>query len=83
MNRRSFLQGILAAGVAPWIITTPGILMPVKKIVTFESIHPLFSGEIGTWSNSIFVPGDAIKPWSRLLFEEAKEESFFSKLMAA
>jgi hypothetical protein len=32
MNRRGFLQAILAAGVAPAVITTPGILMPVKQL---------------------------------------------------
>ena len=29
MNRRGFLQGILAAGVAPFVVTTAGVLMPV------------------------------------------------------
>lgn len=35
-TRRSFLKGmagILAAGVAPYVITTPGLLMPVRSIV--------------------------------------------------
>ena len=32
MTRRGFLQGMLAIGVAPAIITTPGLLMPVKKL---------------------------------------------------
>lgn len=34
-SRRGFLKGlagILAAGAAPAIITTPGLLMPVKKL---------------------------------------------------
>ena len=37
ITRRGFLTGlasVLATGVAPAIITKPGILMPVKKIVT-------------------------------------------------
>ena len=34
MNRRGFLAGILASGVAPWVVTKAGVLMPVKKIVT-------------------------------------------------
>lgn len=34
MNRRGFLQGILAAGAAPWVCTKAGVLMPVKQIVT-------------------------------------------------
>ena len=32
MNRRGFLQAILAAGVAPWVITKAGVLMPVRQI---------------------------------------------------
>lgn len=31
MNRRGFLQGILAAGVAPAVVKA-GILMPVKQV---------------------------------------------------
>ena len=30
MNRRGFLTGIIAACVAPAIIKTPGLLMPIK-----------------------------------------------------
>lgn len=32
MNRRGFLQAILASATAPYVITTAGVLMPVKKI---------------------------------------------------
>src|SRR5580692_1685870 len=32
MNRRGFLQAVLAAGVAPYVVTTSGILMPVRKV---------------------------------------------------
>ncbi len=32
-TRRGFLGGILAAAAAPAIITTPGVLMPVRKII--------------------------------------------------
>ena len=39
MNRRGFLQGILSAGVAPYVCTAAGVLMPVKKIVDpFDAI---------------------------------------------
>lgn len=31
-TRRGFLQAILAAGVAPYVSTAAGVLMPVKKI---------------------------------------------------
>jgi len=30
MNRRSFMQSILAAGIAPYVCTTAGVLMPVR-----------------------------------------------------
>ena len=36
MNRRSFLQSILAVGVSPWVMSggiAGGILMPVRQIV--------------------------------------------------
>jgi hypothetical protein len=39
MNRRSFLQSILAAGVAPWVMSNGvagGVLMPVRKIIAPE-----------------------------------------------
>lgn len=34
MNRRGFLKSMLAAGAGAAIITTPGLLMPVRKIWT-------------------------------------------------
>jgi len=34
MNRRSFLKAIAAAPVAPYVITTAGVLMPVKKVLS-------------------------------------------------
>lgn len=39
ITRRGFLTGmagIFAAGAAPAIITTPGLLMPVRKLITPE-----------------------------------------------
>jgi hypothetical protein len=33
MNRRGFLKSILAAGVAPFIVTTAGVLMPARNIL--------------------------------------------------
>lgn len=32
MNRRRFLKSILAAGVAPYVVTTAGVLMPVHAL---------------------------------------------------
>lgn len=34
MNRRGFMQAILAAGVAPYVVTTAGVLMPVRRPVS-------------------------------------------------
>lgn len=34
MNRRSFMKAILATATAPYVVTTAGILMPVKSIIT-------------------------------------------------
>lgn len=34
MNRRGFLKAILASGVAPYVCTTAGVLMPVKPLWT-------------------------------------------------
>lgn len=33
MNRRGFLQAILSSATAPYVITTAGVLMPVKKLL--------------------------------------------------
>lgn len=38
MNRRGFMKAILAAGVAPYVVTSAGVLMPVRKIKTMEEI---------------------------------------------
>jgi hypothetical protein len=39
MNRRGFLKGILAAGVAPYVVTAAGVLMPVRTLA-----RPIFDG---------------------------------------
>lgn len=56
MTRRGFLQGIagiLAAAAAPAIITTPGLLMPVKKlwIPPAAQSMAMFNGRIWWISN--------------------------------
>lgn len=38
MQRRSFLAGIFAAGIAPYIVTTAGVLMPHGKILTLSDL---------------------------------------------
>lgn len=34
VDRRGFLKAILASGVAPYVVTTAGVLMPVRAIAT-------------------------------------------------
>lgn len=54
MNRRGFIQAILAAGVAPYVVTTSGILMPIRKLVvpTVEAfMSSAAAGEIRTIVN--------------------------------
>lgn len=33
MNRRGFLQACLASATAPYVVTTAGVLMPVRKLL--------------------------------------------------
>ena len=40
MNRRGFLQACLAAATAPYVITSAGVLMPVRKIFVPEVQGP-------------------------------------------
>lgn len=50
MNRRDFLK--LPIVVAPWVITTPGLLMPIKQLWTpppydpFQDIDVIVGGRI-------------------------------------
>ena len=59
MNRRGFLKGILAAGVAPYVVTGAGVLMPVKKLwtpINYNSAQRIiFNGLVGA-----LVPGDFV-----------------------
>lgn len=38
MNRRSFLRSILAAGIAPYVVTSAGVLMPVRQRIVVPDI---------------------------------------------
>lgn len=40
MNRRSFIKSLTAVA-APYVITTAGVLMPVKKIITGINPHQI------------------------------------------
>lgn len=53
MNRRGFLQAILASGVAPYVCTAAGVLMPVKKLVV-----PAL--EFGTWESFRWIETEAL-----------------------
>lgn len=52
MDRRGFLKSILAAGVAPYVITTAGVLMPVKAIAAPEilKLEDLWSFDNELWT---------------------------------
>ena len=50
MNRRGFLTGIIAACVAPAIIRTSGLIMPIKPALVEATV-----GEIGFIENIRFV----------------------------
>ncbi len=38
MNRRGFLRGILASGVAPFVVTAAGVLMPVRQRILTPTV---------------------------------------------
>jgi hypothetical protein len=44
VERRGFLKGILALSIAPAVITTPGLLMPVRSIITPLRCEPKILG---------------------------------------
>ena len=54
MNRRGFLQAILASATAPYVVTSAGVLMPVRKLVTIdlpytqEYLGPFISSPVRT-----------------------------------
>jgi hypothetical protein len=50
MNRRGFLKGILASGVAPYVVTTAGVLMPVRKLLVPPVLYE-------SWAERVAAPG--------------------------
>ena len=46
MNRRGFLQACLASATAPYVVTTAGVLMPVRNIIVADPVV-VFPGEEG------------------------------------
>lgn len=82
-SRRNFLLGLGAALAAPAIIRTPGLLMPVRKVIKPEhELAVLWEEMVETEGyESIFrtsIPGSAwikfaeINMPARLLFSEAR-----------
>ena len=59
MDRRGFMKSILATGVAPYVITTSGLLMPVKKILTPEFGITDF-GSLTSLVNQSYQYGDGV-----------------------
>ncbi len=66
MNRRGFLTGMLALGAAPAIITTPGLLMPVRAIaLPFNDGSGLFDGVTDLMRNAPFLMSKPQSMWVR------------------
>ena len=71
MDRRGFLKSILATGVAPYVVTTAGVLMPVRTHSWVEAEIPQstldayyktsFDGG-ATWGDETRVTWVAVKP---------------------
>ena len=76
------MASILAAGVAPFVITKAGVLMPVKKILSLEE-SGLFTGALGNYEGVTFFPSSPIaaKLWSKHLFEVVTRESYLMKIL--
>lgn len=55
MNRRSFLLG-LAAGLAPAVIRTPGLLMPVRALVVTQRWFVLAIGSVAPGFGEVLLP---------------------------
>lgn len=82
MNRRLFLQGmvgILAAGVAPSIITTPGLLMPVRKIAMLDELtyyeQEIVIDQMRVPSGRIIGSELARRLYAKALFDEVSKPS--------
>ena len=56
MNRRGFLKSIIAAGVAPYVVTAAGVLMPVRNVWTPR--NPLFNGHLGFYEGLQWRPDE-------------------------
>ena len=41
MNRRGFLAGVIASGIAPYVSTMAGVLMPARSITRINPYIPV------------------------------------------
>ena len=61
MDRRGFMQSILAAGIAPWVVTSAGVLMPVRKVIAApQIILPDVDGVAGDTMSIVQYAGGAV-----------------------
>ena len=82
MKRRSFLTGLLAA---PVVITTPGLLMPVKAlevpVLSHQSFahmsHNVWVVEVPDYLNKEQAPQKYPDNWKFIRWDGAKMSSFF------
>ena len=72
MNRRSFLKSILATGVAPYVVTTAGLLMPVKQLWTPPEKQLLVVNTVVVEDPAFYAVGDVVKVDSRDFQEYAR-----------
>ena len=81
------LRGILAAGVAPYVQTAAGVLMPVAKVIsaplTFKGV-PLIFDELGAydgidratniwWRNDTILCGEEVHRLMREIWEKGTD----------
>lgn len=70
MNRRGFLQAILASATAPYVVTTAGVLMPVKRVITEVDDLPFSTPYTGSnlyrWVRSDRVDSYLAAGWNHL-----------------
>ena len=72
MNRRSFLQSCLAVSIAPYVITTSGLLMPLRKVWTAEAagiplvgVPDWFDGNLWDGTQWVYVQSGVCIPADR------------------
>lgn len=76
MNRRGFLKGILAAGVAPAVVSSAALMplwTPPRPVLTtadikravekMQSHDALFTGEIGQYETVVIIESKEIPHW--------------------